>query len=219
MVQNDIELARYNMIEQQVRPWDVLDERVLAVMREVPRENFVPDACRDLAFADTEIPIGHGEVMMKPNLEGRALQALRLRGGERVLEIGTGSGYVTACLARLAGHVDSVDIEPDFTQQASERLAALGIYNVSLTTGDVMQGMNHGEYDAILVTGSMPLEPQDLPQRLAVGGRLFVVVGESPVMEAMRITRVAEDAWTREALFETELPPLRNVPCSGRFVF
>lgn len=219
MALSNLEQARYNMIEQQVRPWDVLDPRVLSAMQHVPREDFVADAYRQLAFSDTEIPLGHGQAMMKPNLEGRLLQALNLQGTERVLEIGTGSGYLTACLAQLADFVESVDIEADFVEQAGARLAAHGIHNVRLLVADAAETCGSGHYDAIAITGSMPLDPQAYREKLAIGGRLFVVVGGSPVMEAQLITRVGEAAWTTQSLFEIELPPLRNVAQAQTFTF
>ena len=219
MTEFDYEKARRNMVEQQVRPWEVLDRRVLDVLGELPREHFVPERHRRLAYADLNVPIGHGQVMMTPKVEARMLQALDVRPGDRVLEVGTGSGYVTACLARLGGRVHSVEIFEDLRQRAGERLAALGIGEVVLETGDAARGWDrHAPYDVIAVTGSLPEMEPAFQEQLAVGGRLFVIVGEPPVMEARLYTRLAEDAWTREDLFETLLPPLLNARSPRRFV-
>lgn len=208
------------MIEQQIRPWEVLDQRVLDLVAATPREQFVPEQYRNLAFADVNLPLGEGEVMMQPKAEARLLQALQVRPEDVVLEVGTGSGYVTACLAKLARHVYSVEIRPEFSSAAAARLDALGISNVSLETGDAAQGWDrHAPYDVIAVTGSLPLPPSAFEQQLAPGGRLFVIVGEAPAMEACLITRVGDTDWTRDGLFETVLPPLRNAPERPKFVF
>lgn len=220
MNQTTIEQARFNMIEQQVRPWDVLDPKVLDTMNTVPREQFVPERYRSLAFADTSIPLGHAEVMMPPRLEGRLLQALAITPTDRILEIGTGSGYLTACLARLGQHVTSYDIHADFTAAASEALQAQSIGNVSLLTADVASGIDSDErFDAIAVTGSIPLLQQQFYRNLAIGGRLFVITGELPIMEACLITRVDENNWSRESLLETCIPPLQNAAQSQQFIF
>ncbi len=207
MTDPNLETARFHMIEQQVRPWEVLDPRVLDVMARVPREDFVPAERRALAFMDLAIPIGHGEAMFPPRLEGRLLQALALRPGDRVLEIGTGSGFVTACLARLAGHVLSVDLHEDFTDAAARRLAAHDIRNVTLETGDAAWGWHRGEqeFDAIAVTGAVATYDPCFEEQLAVGGRLFLIVGRAPAMEAMLVTRTGPEAFDRVTLFETEV--------------
>ena len=216
----DTSQARFNMIEQQIRPWEVLDERVLELMAEVPREDFVPEACRSLAYTDTAIPLGDGQVMMPPKLAARILQALDIRPTETVLEVGTGSGYFTALLARLARHVFSVDINPDMTRQAQEKLAAHGIHNVTLETGDGARGWEkHAPYDVIVLTGSVPVLPDSVREQLRTGGRLLAIVGDSPVMEVKLITRRGESDWTEESLFETDLPPLMNAPQPDRFHF
>ncbi|HWP94696.1 MAG TPA: protein-L-isoaspartate O-methyltransferase [Gammaproteobacteria bacterium] len=216
---HDIEYARRQMVEQQVRAWEVLDPRVLDTLATVPREDFVPAAYRGIAFADTQIPLGHGEVMMAPKVEGRLLQALAIRPEDRILEIGTGSGFLTACLARLGREVVSVDIHGDFVAAAGDKLRAHGITNVSLETRDASRPDWAAErFDVIAVTGSLPVLDEGWRRRLTVGGRLFVVVGEPPVMEALLVTRVSEDAWSQESLFETVIPPLRNVPRPVRFV-
>jgi protein-L-isoaspartate(D-aspartate) O-methyltransferase len=207
------------MIEQQIRPWDVLDQRVLDLIGEVAREDFVPPEYRGVAYADAAIPIGHGQVMMHPNVEGRLLQALAVDGTDVVLEIGTGTGYLTALLARAARHVYSVDIVPEFREPAEERLALYGIHNVTLETGDASQGwVRHAPYDAIAVTGSMRDLPEGLLRCLNRGGRLFAVLGEAPIMEAVLVRRTGEREWSREGLFETVLPPLINA-VRPRFVF
>ena len=218
--QMDFERARFNMIEQQIRPWEVLDQRVLDLLFKVRREDFVPPAYRELAFADMEIPLGHGEKMLAPKIEARMLQELGPAETDRVLEIGTGSGYSTALLASLASHVYSVDIVPEFTRTAGERLAAHGIRNVTLDTGDAAPGWDkHGPYDAIIVTASVPILPESFRASLKTGGRLLVVIGEPPVMEAQLITSAGGGAYNSVGLFETCIAPLRNAPRPERFVF
>jgi len=220
MNQTEIEQARFNMIEQQIRPWDVLDQRVLDVMNSIPREQFVPENCRSLAFADTSIPLGHGQVMMAPKLEGRLLQALAIRPDDTVLEIGTGSGYLTACLASLGRHVTSIDIMPDFTATAGAKLEALNINNVTLETADVTAGIEgDARYDAIAVTGSLPLLQQQFHRNLEIGGRLFIITGSLPIMEANLITRIDEHNWATEVLLETCMPPLLNATRPQEFIF
>ncbi|HHH35866.1 MAG TPA: protein-L-isoaspartate O-methyltransferase [Gammaproteobacteria bacterium] len=219
----ELERARFNMIEQQIRPWDVLDQKVLDLLARIPREDFVPEDYRRLAYADIAVPIGEGEVMMHPKLEGRMLQALDLHPTDVVLEIGTGSGYVTALLAAATHHVYSVEIHPSLQSQATARLAARGVENVTLEVGDAARGwdLHDLRYDVIVLTGSTPVLPDAFPAMLNRGGRLFAVVGESPVMEAVLIRREGEHGHdlSREPLFETELPPLRNAPRPRRFVF
>jgi protein-L-isoaspartate(D-aspartate) O-methyltransferase len=218
--QLDFERARFNMVEQQIRPWEVLDQRVLDLLFRVRREDYVPPHYRALAFADMEIPIGHGETMLAPKLEARMLQELALEPGERVLEVGTGSGYMTALLASLAQHVVSVDIVAEFTQSAAEKLAAHGIANVTLETGDAARGWErHAPYDAILLTGSVPVLAEAFQESLGPGGRLLAVVGEPPVMEARLVTCTAPGAYSTIGLFETCIAPLRNAPRPPRFVF
>lgn len=220
MTDFNIEQARFNMVEQQIRPWDVLDPRVLDLISATPREAFVPEAYRNLAFADLNIPLGHGQVMMAPKVEARILQTLGVRHTDSVLEVGTGSGYLTACLAALGGHVVSVEIVPEFKYAAQKRLAERGIGNVTLRVGDASQGWDPARrYDVIAVTGSLPMYTDAYQKQLSVGGRLFVIVGQAPVMEALLVTRTAPDGWTRESLFETDLPPLLNAPVPPRFEF
>ena len=216
----ETEQARFNMIEQQIRPWDVLDQRVLDVMNSIPREQFVPESCRSLAFADTSIPLGHDQVMMAPRLEGRLLQALAIKPDDTILEIGTGSGYLTACLASLGRHVTSIDIMPDFTATAAAKLEALNIKNVALETADVAAGIEgDARYDAIAVTGSLPLLQQQFHRNLEIGGRLFIITGSLPIMEANLITRVEENHWSSECLLETCIPPLLHAARPQAFVF
>lgn len=217
--QINIEQARFNMIEQQIRPWEVLDQRVLDVMTRTPREDFAPSRYRNLAFADVAIPLGHGQVMMRPNVEGRLLQALNPQSADTILEVGTGSGYLTACLAGLGGRVVSVDIFPEFTAAAEDQLNAHGVDNVTLYSGDAAQGWGDYRYDVIALTGSLPSLPERWRQQLVIGGRLFVIIGQDPIMEALLITRLGEQEWTEESLFETQLPPLLNVEKPSRFAF
>jgi protein-L-isoaspartate(D-aspartate) O-methyltransferase len=218
MTQIDTEQARFNMIEQQVRPWDVLDQRVLDVMGSTPREDFVPDKYRSLAFADINVPLGHDQVMMAPKTEGRLLQVLDVKATDSVLEIGTGSGYLTACLSRLCNHVASIEIFPEFREAAAAKLAAHGYRNVTLRDGDAANGIGTDtRYDVIAVTGSLPVLHRQYHDNLAAGGRLFVIVGIPPVMEALLITRIDEHNWARESLFETSLPPLLHAAQPQRF--
>jgi len=219
MNQAEIEQARFNMIKQQVRTWDVLDQQVLDTMNDVPREAFVPERYASLAFADTNIPLGHDQVMMAPKVEGRLLQALAIEPQHAILEIGTGSGYLTACLARLGRHVTSLDIMPDFIDSAAERLAGQDIVNIDLQAGDGLKDVGDARYDIIAVTGSLPQLEQQFHHNLRVGGRLFVISGDLPIMEASLITRVDERNWARESLFETCIPPLLNAGRAKEFLF
>jgi protein-L-isoaspartate(D-aspartate) O-methyltransferase len=219
-LQLDVERARFNMVEQQIRPWEVLDQRVLDLLLRIRREEYVPARYRALAFADMEIPLGHGETMLAPRIEARMLQELALAPGDRILEVGTGSGYMTALLASLGSHVFSVDIVPEFTQTAGAQFAAHGVTNVTLETGDAARGWDrHAPYDAIVVTGSMPVLPDAFAKSLRPGGRLIVVVGEPPVMEAQLITCVATGVYSTTGLFETCIAPLKNAVQPERFVF
>ncbi|MDH3318992.1 MAG: protein-L-isoaspartate O-methyltransferase [Betaproteobacteria bacterium] len=216
----NFEQARFNMVEQQIRPWEVLDQAVLDLLYAVPREEFVPAAFRQLAFADMEIPIGEGEVMMAPKIEARLLQALALRKTDRVLEVGTGSGYLTALLARCAAHVHSLEIRPALGAFGRENLSRHGADNVALEIGDGARGdAKHAPYDAIVLTGSTPVLPAVLKEQLAPGGRLFAVVGEPPVMVASLITCTAPGVCGSVALFDTVLAPLVNAEQPPRFRF
>ncbi len=215
----DIEQARFNMIEQQIRPWDVLDPKVLEVLTQVPREQFVPDGFAELAFADVQIPLDHGEVMMEPKIEARMVQELELDGHEKVLEIGTGSGFVTALLAKLAANVVSVEIYKDLSNRAADRLSRLGISNVTLEAGDACKGWpSSAGFDAIILTGSVPRIPDSCIESLKSGGRLVAAVGMAPVMEVVRIEKT-ENGIERTSLFDTILPPLLNTAEPKKFVF
>ncbi len=216
----DFEQARFNMIEQQIRPWEVLDQRVLSLLGSVPREDFVPGDYRQLAFSDIEVPLAHGQVMMAPRVEARLIQALDIQEHQNILEIGTGSGYVTALLARSGKHVTSVELFDDLRKTAAERLAAHDITNVSLLTMDAMKELpTDSEFDIILVTGSLPSMDERLKELMALKGRMAVVVGVSPNMEAQLLTRVSASQWMEESLFETELPALIGARQPDRFVF
>jgi protein-L-isoaspartate(D-aspartate) O-methyltransferase len=215
----DMELARHNMIEQQIRPWEVLDGRVLELLRHVRREQFVPAGMKELAFADMEIPLGHGAAMWQPKLEARALQELRLTRNDKVLEIGTGSGYLTALLSALAGHVTSVEIEPELSAMAKQNLSAMHRDNVTLEVGDAARGWGEGSYDVIVLTGSTPVLPEAFQRSLNVGGRLFAIVGDAPLMEAKLITRAAPDVFETVNILETCVAPLRNAAQPPRFTF
>jgi protein-L-isoaspartate(D-aspartate) O-methyltransferase len=215
----DVAAARRQMIEQQVRAWEVLDLAVLDAMQRVPREEFAPPAYRDLAFADTCVPLGHGQSMLAPKLEGRILQALEIGTEDRVLEIGTGSGYFAACLARLGGRVRSLEIFADLADAARANLARTGVHNVHVETLDAMTLADEGAYDVVAVTGSLPVYDTRFERTLAEGGRLFVVVGQGPVMEARRVTRTGPGDWLRETLFETSMDPLVHAPEAPKFVF
>ena len=211
--------AREQMIEQQVRAWDVLDERVLAILRRVPRERFVPQQQRFLAYADVEVPLPHAQHMLRPSVAGRLLQALELTGSERVLEIGAGSGFITACLRAAATEVRSLEIFPDLADLARSNLSSLGVRDVDILSADAMQLDTGIRYGAIAVTGSLPVYDERFQRQLEIGGRLFVVVGEPPVMDARLVRRVGEDAWATESLFETVIDPLVNVRRPPNFTF
>jgi protein-L-isoaspartate(D-aspartate) O-methyltransferase len=211
--------VREQMIEQQVRAWDVLDARVLGVLREVPREAFVPAEQRFLAYADAEVLLPHGQRMLRPSVAGRLLQALELTAGERVLEIGAGSGFISACLRAAGTRVRTLEIFAELAALAGRNLAAAGMGDVEVVNADAFNADDGSRYDAIAVTGSLPLYEPLFERQLQVGGRLFVVVGEPPVMEARLIRRVAEGAWASSSLFETVIDPLVNAPRPARFAF
>ncbi|MCB1858032.1 MAG: protein-L-isoaspartate O-methyltransferase [Gammaproteobacteria bacterium] len=220
MITDSSEHARFNMVQQQIRPWEVFDQRVLDVLNTLPRDTFVPAAYRKLAYADTEIPIAENQRMMCPKLEARLLQALHIKPGDKILEVGTGSGFLTACLAKLGSQVVSLEIHPELSTTAEAALAGHGIDNVKLMTADAFAGeLPDGPYDAIAITGSLPQVPDDWKRLLNSGGRLFAVCGEAPVMEAWLITRTGDDSWHSEGLLETELQPLENAPSQSRFEF
>jgi protein-L-isoaspartate(D-aspartate) O-methyltransferase len=214
--------ARFNMIHQQVRPWAVLDDKVLDALTQLARERFVPDAYLSLAYADIEIPIGDGQHMLSPKLVGRLLQAVAVKPGDRALEIGAGTGFVSACLAHLGARVVSLEIDPGLAAEARERLSALGIGGVEVRVADGLAGrVEGGPFDVIVVTGSLPSEDSltGLRQQLTLNGRLFAVVGEAPAMAALLITRVGAADYRRESLFETCVDPMANAAAPERFVF
>ena len=220
----NLEQARFNMVEQQIRTWEVLDQDVLDLLFIVKREEFVPAAWRNLAFADVEIPLEVGKkagaTMFAPKIEAHALQALQLKRHQKVLEIGSGSGYMAALLAAHADHVWSMEIVPELAELARDNLARHGISNVTVETGDGLAGLPaHAPYDAIMVSGALAAVPQALLDQLKVGGRLFAIVGAAPVMTAQVITRAAEDGWRTVNLFETLAEPLQNAPVTPQFSF
>jgi protein-L-isoaspartate(D-aspartate) O-methyltransferase len=211
--------ARQQMVDQQIRTWEVLDPRVLDVFAMVPREAFVPPEYRELAFADTPIPIGLGQSMLAPKIQGRILQALSVGATDRVLEVGSGNGYLAACLGLLGSSTRSIDIHPQFTASAQANLRAVPLATVEFETRDAFGAAPLGEYDAIAVTGSLPVYDARFEQSLRLGGRLFAIVGEAPVMDAILVRRVDTAEWIRESLFETVVEPLINATAAQRFVF
>ena len=211
--------AREQMIEQQVRAWHVLDERVLDVLRDVPRELFVPPDQQFLAFADVEVPLPYGQRMLRPSVTGRLLQALELRRSDRLLEVGAGSGFVTACLAACCEYVRSVEIISELADLARENLLSLGVRNAEVAAADVAEVNCEERYDAIALTASLPVYDPRFEQLLEVGGRLFVVVGEAPVMEARLVRRLSTDRFATQSLFETVIDPLVNARRPDEFVF
>jgi len=216
----NVEQARFNMVEQQIRTWEVLDQDVLDLLFRVKREDFAPAAHRDLAFADLEIPLGHGEAMMQPKVEARILQELGLKPTENVYEVGTGSGYLTALLASRARHVTTVEIHPDLLERATANLRNAGIRNVTLLQGDGAQApLAESAFDVIVLGGSTPILPQAFLERLAPGGRLFTVLGDAPVMKAVLVRQPVAGAFQRVELFETLLRPLANAAQPARFRF
>jgi protein-L-isoaspartate(D-aspartate) O-methyltransferase len=215
----NIEAAREQMIEQQVHAWDVFDERVLTTLRQVPRELFAPGRYRNLAFADVEIPLLHGQSMLPAKVHGRILQALAIGPADVALEVGAGSGYLTACMGKLASQVRSLEIFPELADQARTNVLATAVNNVAVETADALQVDERFAYDAIAVTGSLPLYDERFQRALKLGGRLFVVVGQAPVMEAWKVTRIGEREWRRESLFETVVAPLINAARPSAFVF
>lgn len=225
----DMEQARFNMIEQQIRPCDVLEQRILELLQHVRREHFVPEQMKEMAFMDMEVPLGHGASMWEPKLEARAVQELHLKRSDKILEVGSGSGYLTALLSALAGHVTSVEIVPELSAMAKRNLHAYHRENVTLEIGDASHGWGGGmknsypgtgaSYDAIVLTGSTPVLPEAFQRSLKVGGRLFAIVGDAPVMEAKLITCVAPDTFETVNIMETSVAPLQNAQQPKRFVF
>ena len=216
----NLEQARFNMIEQQIRPCDVLEARILELLHHVRREYFVPEGKRAMAFMDMEIPLGFGVSMWQPKLEARVLQELHIGHNDKVLEVGTGSGYLTALLSALAGHVTSVEIVPELSEMAKIHLQPFHRENITLEVGDASRGWGEGtSYDVIVLAGSTPVLPEAFQNSLNIGGRLFAIVGDAPVMEAKLITRVAPDTYEVVNIMETSVAPLQNAQQTRQFVF
>jgi protein-L-isoaspartate(D-aspartate) O-methyltransferase len=216
----DIEQARFNMVEQQIRPWEVLDPKVLDLLFRVRREDYVPPVYRSLAFVDMEIPLGHGEAMWAPKIEARALQALQLKPSDRVLEVGTGSGYFTALLAHQASVVVTVELHADLKERAEQAFRAHGLTQVQCRLGDAARDWaEDGAFDTIVLTGSTPLMPEAFFRRLNPGGRLFAVVGEGAIMSARLVTATAAGVFRTDSLFETRVKALENALEPARFSF
>ena len=215
----NMEQARLNMIEQQIRPCEVLEGRILDLLKHVRREHYVPNGMREMAFMDLEIPLGYGAYMWPPKLEARTLQELHLTRDDTVLEVGTGSGYFTALLSALSGHVTSVEIVPELSASAGQRLHTYRHDNVTLQTGDAARGWGSANYDVIVLTGSTPVLPDAFQNSLNIGGRLFAIVGDAPVMEARLITRISADKFETVNIMEACVAPLQNALQPERFVF
>jgi protein-L-isoaspartate(D-aspartate) O-methyltransferase len=216
----NIEQARFNMIEQQIRPWDVLDAGVLSLLAKVRREDFVPAGHRALAFTDTEIPLPDGQCMLAPRVEARLLQELRLTGTERTLEVGAGSGFMACLLAHQSRNVTTLEIRPALVEMAQQNLARARVGNVQVLQADGSDERSiDGDFDVVVLSGSVALEPQALKAHVRVGGRLVAIVGQEPVMQAVRWTRVSQDAWERTVLFDTVAPSLQGFPQPSRFQF
>lgn len=216
----NLEQTRFNMVEQQIRTWDVLDDSVLELLYKIRREEFVPAGYRSLAFVDMEIPLGHGQFMLEPKMEARILQELHVKKTDKILEVGSGSGYLTALLAEKGAHVYSVEIVPELKTMAEINVQAHDINNVTLELGDAACGWSkHEPYDVIVLTASTPVLPEAFQKSLKPGGRLIAIVGEEPVMEALLITCVAPNVYNTTQLFETCIAPLKNAQQSERFVF
>ena len=216
----NFEQARFNMVEQQVRPWEVLDFAVLDLLMSIRREEFVPEAYKSLALSEAEIPLGHGGSMLIPVIEGKILQAIQVKGSDKVLEVGAGSGYFAALLAAKADWVRTVEIEPALVNLAHDNLKRYGVENVIVEEGDAVCGWpSSAPYDLIVVSGGVPQIPASLLEQVKVGGRLFAFVGEAPLMTATLVTRVAESEFRTESLFENLVPMMRNAPRKSHFTF
>lgn len=216
----NFEQARFNMVEQQIRPWDVLDQRILDLLLEIPREEFVAPEQKKLALADLELPLPNGSFMLTPKLEARLIQELNLKETDRVLEIGTGNAYMTALLSGLAKHIYSVDLDESLIESAAQKLAKFNLRNVSLKVENGLNGLlNEAPFDAIILGGSVKNIPEVLKQNLTIGGRLIAVVGTAPLMKATLIVRETEQAWREVALFETCTAPLNEDNKNKEFVF
>lgn len=216
----NFEQARFNMVEQQVRPWEVLDFGVLDLLMSVRREEFVPEAYKSLALSEAEIPLGHGASMLVPVIEGKILQAIQVKRSDKVLEVGAGSGYFAALLAAKADWVRTVDIEPALVNMAHDNLKRYGVENVIVEEGDAVRGWaSSAPYDLIVVSGGVPQIADSLLEQVKVGGRLFAFVGEAPLMTATLVTRVSESQFRTESLFENLVPAMRNAPQKSHFTF
>lgn len=216
----NLEQTRFNMVEQQIRTWEVLDTDVLELLYKVRREEFVPEAYRSMAFVDMEIPLGHGQFMLEPKMEARMLQELHVKKTDKILEVGSGSGYMTALLAEMGGHVYSVEIEPEMKAMAEKNLRAHDINNVTMELGDAARGWSKdGPYNVIVLTASTPVLPEAFQKSLQPGGRMIAIVGEEPVMEALLVTCEQSGVYNSIKLFETCIPPLINAQQPERFVF
>jgi len=214
----NFEEARHNMIVQQIQPWNVRDDKVLELIQRLPREDFVPAKYKEHAFTDMNIPLANGQEMMSPKLEAYILQAMQVQEQDKVLEIGTGTGYVTALLASQARHVVTVDIDADTLKRAEEKLNAHQITNVTYEMGDAALGWEQQKpYDVIVITGSLPILPEIFQRNLNVGGRLIAIVGDAPAMEVILITRIKDNEWTHQVLLETDIPALINAAEPERF--
>ena len=205
---NTAEVAKFNMIQQQIRPWEVLDDQVLAVLDEIDRQDFVQDCYKGLAYADCRVPISTGASMFPPVIEGRMLQALLIENDDKILEIGSGSGYITACLEKLGKQVVSLEINPETLDLAKQNIASYNFNNVEFEQADAFNCKYDQAFDAIVVGGAVRKVPENLKQALNIGGRMFIIVGQSPVMQALLITRASIDEWITQSLFETDLPEL-----------
>ena len=215
----NFEEARHNMIVQQIQPWNVRDDKVLDLIRRLPREDFVPAEYKEHAFTDMNIPLGNGQEMMSPKLEAYMVQALQIQTQDKVLEVGTGTGYFTALLASQARHVITVDIDADMQKRAEEKLNAHQITNVTYEVGDAALGWDaHKPFDVIAITGSLPILPETFQRNLNVGGRLIAIIGDAPAMELILITRIKENEWSHQVLLETDIPALINAAEPERFV-
>jgi protein-L-isoaspartate(D-aspartate) O-methyltransferase len=216
----NIEQARFNMIEQQIRPWNVLDQDVLDLLHVVKREQFVPAAYQNLAFADVEIPLPGGEAMLAPKFEARIMQEVGVKKHETVLEIGTGSGYMAALLAHRAAKVTTVEINPETAELAKKNLANAGVHNVTVEVGNGAQGWEKGApYDVIVISGALEVLPEAILKQVKVGGRVAAIVGQAPVMEAAIITRTGENAYSTVKVFETNVRYLTGAPAPSHFQF
>jgi len=214
-----LEQSRYNMVEQQVRPWDVLDDKVLNTLETIPRDQYVPAQYLNLAYADTAIPLNETQKMLHPIIEGRILQLLNIQPADDVLEIGTGSGYLTACIANLASHVESIEIDETLAKQAAQTLLEQGVFNVSLSCGNGLNIPSNKKYNHIILSGAINEIPQAFKEALKVNGRMFVVDGDAPAMSAHIITRISDNEWSDEIVFETVLNSLVHGEHKPEFTF